>query len=190
MACKLTKSINGKVCAYEVAGARAVYLANYYPPVAGAASVDGKIAYTIDEDGIITSVKLPTGEMFYQLEAADKSISFTDALLVGGNDNRYRQQTVNSVLNRMDVEVLNQGDALSLGKFVAFVVNSNGQVLALGRQNGLKAPAGGFDYNSGAADADASGWTSILQGISGELTKMVASESVLTPLYEAPEIEP
>lgn len=190
MACKLTKSINGKVCAYEVAGARAVYLANYYPPVVGAASVEGKIAYTIDADGYISSVKLPTDEFFYQLEAANNSISFTDALLVGGNDNRYRQHTVNSVLNRMDIEVLNEADALSLGKFVAFVVNNNGQVLALGRQNGLKAPAGGFDYNSGAADADASGWTSILQGLSGEVTKMVLDETVLTPVYVAPVVEP
>lgn len=189
MACKLTKSINGKICEYEVAGARAVYLANYFPPVAGAASVAGKIAYTIGEDGIITSVKLPADEFFYQLEAATNSISFSDALLVGGNDNRYRQHTLNSVLNRMDVDVLNEGDALSLGKFVAFVVDNNGKVLVLGRLNGLKAPAGGFDYNSGAADADASGWTSILQGVSGELTKLVASEAALTPLYVAPEIE-
>lgn len=189
MACKLTKSINGKVCKYEVAGARAVYLANYYPPVVGAASVAGKIAYTIDEDGIITAMKLPTGEFFYVLEAAENSISFVDALLVGGNSNKYRQHTLNTVLNRMDVDVLNEGDALSLGKFVAVVVTKSGQTLVLGRDNGLTAPAGGFDYNSGAADADASGWTSILQGVSGELTKMVTDEAVLTPLYEAPEIE-
>lgn len=190
MACKLTKSINGKVCAYEVAGARAVYLANYYPPVVGAASVPDKIAYTIGEDGIISSVKLPTGEFFYQLEAATNSISFVDALLVGGNDNRYRQHTLNTTLNRMDVDILNEGDALSLGKFVAFVVTSNNTVLVLGRDRGLQAPAGGFDYNSGAADADASGWTSILQAISGELTKMVTDEAVLTPVYVAPEVEP
>ena len=188
MACKLTKSIDGKVCAYEVAGARAVYLANYYPPVIGAAIVAGKIAYTIDTDGIITSVKLPTGEFFYHMDAATNSLSFTDALLVGGNNNKYRQQTLNMVLNRMDVDILNEGDALSLGKFVAFVVTSNG-ILVLGRDRGLEAPAGGFDYASGAAEADASGWTSILQAVSGELTKMVLNEAVLTPLYVSPDIE-
>lgn len=187
MSCKLTKSIDGKICAYEVAGARAVYLANYYPPVAGSASVDGFIAYTIDSDGFITSVKLPTDEFFYKMEASTNSISFIDALLTGGNDNRYRQHTLNTVVNRMDIDILNQGDALSLGKFVAFVVNTAGDTLTLGRDRGLRAPAGGFDYNSGAADADASGWTSILQGVSGELTKMVTSEAVLTPLY-VPEV--
>lgn len=190
MGCKLTKSINGKICSYEVAGARAVYLANYYPPVTGAASVAGKIAYTIDEDGYISSIKLPADEFFYELEASTNTVSFTDALLVGGNDNRYRQHTINSVLNRMDIDVLNEGDALSLGKFVGFVVDSNNRILALGRINGLKAPAGGFDYNSGAQEADASGWTSILQGTSGELTKMVLNEAVLTPVYVAPVVTP
>lgn len=49
---------------------------------------------------------------------------------------------------------------------------------------------GGFDYNSGAAAADAMGWTVILQGTSGEIGKLLLNPSVITPIYEAPEVTP
>lgn len=184
MACKITKSLKNEACEYAVAGARAVFLANYYPPVIGAAPVEGKIAYTFDTDGYISAVSLPTGEEFYELDGSQNTISFSDALLVGGNGGKYRQHTVNAVLGKLDVDVLNEGDALSLGKFVAIVVDNSGRGIVLGRTNGLGAPAGGFDYNSGAAEADASGWTLVLQGTSKEIGQLILSESVITPIYE------
>lgn len=190
MACKITKSLSNALCAYAVAGASRAYLANWYPPVAGAASVPNAIAYEFDEDGFVTGIKLPTGESFFELDGADNTISFTDALLEGANGAKYRQHTLNMVLNQYDIDVLNEGDALSLGRFIAVVVDSAGRVIVLGRTGGLSAPAGGFDYNSGAAAADAMGWTVILQGSSGEIGKLLLSAAVVTPIYVPPVIEP
>lgn len=186
--CKLTKSLDNKACEYAVAGARALYLANYYGPVEGAAAVANTIAYQTDTDGYIDKITLPTGEVFYRVDGSDNTISFTDALLAGGNGAKYRQHTVNAVLNQYDIDVLNEGDALSLGRFIAVVIDNAGRPILLGRTGGLTAPAGGFDYNSGAAEADATGWTVILQGSSMEIGPILKSEAVITPIYEE-EIE-
>lgn len=187
--CKLTKSLDNKDCAYAVAGARALYLANYYGPVEGAAAVENAIAYQTDVDGYLDTISLPTGETFYKVDGAANTISFTDALLAGANGAKYRQHTVNAVLNQYDVDVLNEGNALSLGRFIAVVIDNAGRPILLGRTGGLTAPAGGFDYNSGAAEADAAGWTLALQGTSTEIAPILKDETVVTPIY-ADEVIP
>lgn len=189
MACKVTKSLNNKLCVYAVAGASKDYIANWYPPTVGATAVAGMIAYEFDEDGYVEKITLPTGETFYEIGAADNTLSFSDALLVGGNGGKYRQQTVNAVLNQYDLDVLNQGDALSLGRFIHVVLDKAGKARVLGRTGGLSAPAGGFDYNSGAAEADATGWTIIHQGISTEIAPILKDLSAIT-IAPDPEIVP
>lgn len=184
MACKLTKSLNNKNCDYAVAGASDLYFANWYPPVEGEAAVANAIAYSKDTDGYIDGIFLPTGEKFFKLTASDNTISFSDALLTGGNGGKYRQHTVNAVLNQYDIDVLEEGNSLSLGKFLAVVVDKAGVPRVLGRTGGITAPAGGFDYNSGAAEADATGWTIIQQGTSTEIAPILKSVTVITPLYE------
>ena len=186
MACKLTKSLNGKVCEYAVAGASKAWFANWYPPVVGATVVEGAIAYRVDVDGYIDKITLPTDEEFYEILGADNTLSFADTLLAGGNGGKYRQHTVNAVLNQYDIDVLNEGDALSLGKFIVVVLDNRNNFVLLGRTSGLKAPAGGFDYNSGAAEADANGWTLIQQGTSKEIAPLVKDLAVLTTagIYE------
>lgn len=190
MGCKLTKSLDNKLCLYAIAGAAEVYLANFYSPVVGTAAVENAIAYAVDTDGYISDIFLPTGEFFYKLNGADNTISFTDALLAGGNGGKYRQHTLNAVLNQLDIDVLGEGDAISLGKYIAIVVDNSGRVLILGRTGGLSAPAGGFDYNSGAAEADAVGWTVLLQGTSTEIAKILLDKTVITPMYVPPVVVP
>lgn len=163
-----------------------LYLANYYPPVDGAASVANAIAYDTDDDGRINKISLPTGEAFYKINGSDNTISYTDALLAGGNGGKYRQHTVNAVLNQLDQDVIDEADALSLGRFIAVVVGKDGVMRVLGRTGGLAAPAGGMDYNSGAAEADALGWTMIQQGTSTEVAPIVTSVAALTI---APSVE-
>lgn len=181
--CKLTKNVGDKACAYAVAGLRAIYLANYYGAATGAVAVANKIAYQVDTDGFVDSITLPTGEAFYLIDGSAGTLSFTDTLLVGGNGGKYRQHTINAVINQHDIDVLNEADALSLGKFIAVGIKQDGSPVLLGRTGGLSAPAGGFDYASGAADADASGWTLILQGTSMEAAPLLLDETVIEPIY-------
>lgn len=183
MSCKLTKSLDKKTCSYAVAGARSLYLANYYPPVEGAAAVAGHIAYTFDSDGYLSGIVLPTGEKFFKVDGELNTISFGDELLVGGNGGKYRQHTVNSTIGRYDIDMLAEGDALALGRFIAIVVDKAGRPICLGRVNGLAAPAGGNNYSSGAADADANGWTLIMQGTSTEIAPLLLNEAVITPIF-------
>lgn len=189
MACTLTKSINGGLCEYAVAGAAAAWLANWYPPVAGAVAVAGAIAYQTDVDGYVDKITLPGTEEFYEIKPSENTLAFGDALLANGNGGKYRQHSLNSVINQYDLDILTEGDALSLGKFIAVVLDNAGRFILLGRTGGLKAPAGGFDYASGAAEADATGWTSILQGTSKEIAPLVKNLAVLTTagIYAPPE---
>lgn len=186
--CKLTKSLDNKVCEYAIAGARDLYLANYYGAnivtTAPAEPVANAITYVVDTDGYITDILLPTGESFYKVQGATNTIGWTDALLVGGNGGKYRQHTVNAVLNQYDIDVLNEGDALSLGRFVAIVVDNAGRAVVLGRTGGISAAANGFDYNSGLAETDATGWTILLQGNSMEIAPLLLNEQVIDPIQE------
>lgn len=182
--CKLTRSLNNKECEYAIAGAKFVYLANFYPPVEGEAPVANAIAYEIDADGYITAIHLPTGESFYELNGADNTVSFSDTLLAGGNGGKYRQHTLNTVLNQYDRDVITEGNAVSLGRYIAVVIDNAGRIVVLGRTGGLTAPAGGFDYNSGAAEADATGWTVILQGTSMEIAPLLKDTTVITPIFQ------
>jgi hypothetical protein len=183
MACKITQGLINRDCTYSIAGVQTLYLANYYPPVEGEAAVEGAIAYQFDEDGMIQNIYLPTGESFYEISGSINTIiSCTDALLVGGNGGKYRQHTVNYVLDKYDADVLNEGDALSLGKFIAVALDKSGRIMLYGRTSGLTAPAGGFDYNTGATEADATGWTGILQGVSMESAPLLESITVIKPV--------
>lgn len=184
MSCKLTKGMGEKKCEYTLAGVEEAFLANYYPPVDGDASVDGSIAYKFGIDGEIEGVFLPGEEKFFKIVGADSTTSYADTLLVGGNGGKYRQHTFNTVIEQDDVDVINEGDALSLGRFIAVVVTRSGKIKVLGRTGGLAAPAGGFDYNSGAAEADATGWTTILQGSSTEVAPLIKERGVITPIYK------
>lgn len=194
MACKITKSLKNDTCEYSVAGASKVWLANWHPgvtvqvPGEAPAPIAGTIQWVINADGVITDVVLPTGEFFYEVDGPGNTLGFTDALLAGANGNKYRQHTVNYSIAKLDADILTEGDALSLGTFVAVVLDKAGRIVVLGRLNGLTAPANGFDYNSGLASADAAGWTGILQGEAGELTKLVANAAVIAPVFVSPVV--
>jgi hypothetical protein len=109
-------------------------------------------------------------------------------LAVNGNGGKYRTHTVNFTLSEYDYNILNQGDALSLGKFTAVVVDKSGRIVILGRINGLSATA--FNYASGAADADANGWTVTMAGTEMEIGRLLESESVIKSIVDSTVVTP
>lgn len=176
MGCKLQASINKKNCQYTVAGVKTIYLFNYNPA----------IRYTFEEEGnensVITTIVLPENEKAYKLDFADGTASWSDELAVNGNGGKYRTHTLNFTLSQYDYDLLNQGDALSLGKFVAVVVDKSGRSVVLGRNNGLSSTS--FNYASGAADADANGWTTVMAGTEIEIGKLLSDESVISSITD------
>lgn len=178
MGCKLTTNIKKGNCAYSVAGVKSIYLINY-----GAIS-DCKM----DADGAIETLALTTGESAYKVEFIENTASFTDDLAVNGNGGKYRTHTVNFTLNEYDYKMLNQGDNLSLGKFIAVIVDKSvngGRAIMLGRNNGLSATA--FNYASGAADADANGWTVTMAGTEIEIGRLLKGAALLESLVKKDE---
>lgn len=178
--CKLQGNINAKKCEYTVAGISALYLANFYRPILGTEALADSIAYEIDEDGVITGIHLPEGEKFYKVGFEDGTGSWTDDLAQGGNGGKYRTHTLNLVNVQYDTDILNQVDAISLGKFIAVVIDKSGRRVVLGRTGGLGATS--WNYASGAADADATGWTGVLAGTSTEAAPLIKDDSVITPI--------
>lgn len=177
MGCKLQANITKQNCQYSVAGIKAVYLYNY----------NAGTKYTFEEEAI-SEITLAANEKAYKIDVMDGSASWSDDLAVNGNGGKYRTHTVNFTISDYDYNVLNQGDALSLGKFTAVVVDKSGRVVVLGRNNGLSATS--FNYASGAADADANGWTTVLAGTEVEIGKLLKDESIIADLVDATTIIP
>lgn len=170
MSCKLTSNITKDNCEYQVAGIRSIYLINFDP----------SNKYNIGVDGSIESLELANAANAYKIDFIDTTASWTDDLAVNGNGGKYRTHTVNFTLSEYNHNVLNQADQLSLGRFTAVVVDKSGRAVVLGRLNGLSATS--FNYASGAADADATGWTTVLAGTEMEIGKLLKDESVIASI--------
>lgn len=177
MSCKLTANIRKENCQYRVAGIRAIYLINH----------DSNPTFTFEQgtegaegNKVIGKIEMPAGESIYKVNFSEGTASWSDELAVNGNGGKYRTHTVNFTVSEYDYNILNQGDALSLGRFIAIVVDKSGRAVMLGRNNGLSATS--FNYASGAADADANGWTTVLAGTEIEIGKLLKDESIITPV--------
>lgn len=196
MSCLITGSINGKNCVYTVAGARRLVLANWFrsveltgaAPEGGEVPVANQIGYRRDVSGEIIAIVLPPDQDLYEMPVAELSVNYLDALLIGANNTKYRQHTVNAVLNANPIDMLASIDPLALGKFVAFVTRKDDIVKVLGRNNGLQAPANGADDGSGTAEADSAGFILILQGTSKEAAPILLDEAILDALVVAPVV--
>lgn len=178
MGCKLVSGITTDNCEYQVAGVKAVYLINF----------DSSNEYKEDANGQIETIKLASDAKAYRIDFIDNTASWTDDLAVNGNGGKYRTHTLNMTIGEYDYNLLGQEKALSLGKFTAIVIDKSGRSVILGRNNGLSATS--FNYASGAAEADANGWTTVLAGTESEVGKLLASEAVIKTLIDAtPAIE-
>ncbi|HMM04820.1 MULTISPECIES: hypothetical protein [unclassified Dysgonomonas] len=176
--CKLTSNITKDNCHYSVAGIKAVYLFNY----------DAGNDYTFGADGGIDTITLAESAKAYKVDFADNTASFSDELAVNGNGGKYRTHTVNFTISNYDYELLNQEKALSLGKFTAVIVDKSNRAVMLGRNNGLSATA--FNYASGAADADAYGWTVTMAGTEIEMGRLLKDESVISAIADKTVVTP
>ncbi len=179
MGCKLTSNITKKDCQYAVAGIKTVYLINYDPAN----------EYTFDDTDktTISTIALADSAKAYRVEFLDNTASFSDELAQNGNGGKYRTHTLNFTLGSYDYELLNQEKALSLGKFTAVVVDKSGRAVVIGRNNGLSATS--FNYASGAADADATGWTVVMAGTEIEMGRLLKDEKVISSIAETMIVE-
>lgn len=180
MGCKLTSKITKDNCNYSIAGVKAVYLINY----------DSENEFALDTDQAVESITIAdsANKKAYPIDFVEGTASFSDELAVNGNGGKYRTHTVNFTVSNYDYELLNQDKALSLGKFTVVVVDKSGRAIVLGRNNGLSATA--FNYASGAADADAMGWTVTMAGTEIEMARLLKDESLITAIADKGVVTP
>lgn len=100
----------------------------------------------------VTAVTLDSGAKWARIQPSNDSASFSDALVVGDNDMRYRTHTLSfSIGGDYDASAVCDVNALSLGEYIAVAVLASGNAILLGTKNvGLKATT---VTNSGAATA-------------------------------------
>lgn len=177
--CNLLSCITKENCEYQVAGVKALYLINF----------DSSNQFEQDTDGAITSITLADDTLkAYKVDFIDNTASWTDDLAVNGNGGKYRTHTVNFTIGEYTHTVLNESDALSMGKFTVVVVDKSDRVVCLGRRNGLSATS--FNYASGAADADATGWTVVMAGTEIEVGQLLKNESVISSIADCMVVTP
>lgn len=177
--CKLQSNITKNNCNYTVAGVKAIYLLNY----------DSDNKFEFGANGEIETITLAGNDAkAYKIDFVDGTASFTDDLAENGNGGKYRTHTLNFSISNYDYDILNQDKALSLGRYTAVVVDKSGRAIALGRFNGLSATS--FNYASGAADADANGWTVVMAGTELEMGRLLKDESVIKAITEPSVVAP
>lgn len=178
--CNLLSCITKENCQYQVAGVKALYLINYDP----------KNEFIPDDDGVtIKTIKLADDTLkAYKVDFIDNTASWTDDLAVNGNGGKYRTHTVNFTIGEYTHTVLNQSNALSMGKFTVVVVDKSDRVVCLGRRNGLSATS--FNYASGAADADATGWTVVMAGTEMEVGQLLTGEKAVSDIADCTIVTP
>lgn len=160
--CVLNKDLKrSEYCGYSLNEISKIYLANF-EDVASVATG------TCTSGGVqVSGITMESGKVWYEITPAKNSASFSDALVSSDNGAKYRVHTINFSFNgAYDCSMPDVVDALSLGKFIAVVVNADGSYLMLGRVMGLEADSDGANY--GGEGEEAAGLTVVLSGNQAE----------------------
>lgn len=169
--CVISKGLEkSTACGYSLPQIVNIYLANF-------ADVKTTEIAAPTEPAEATGVEVKTitmneGKKFYKVEPNKNSASWSDALAVGGNNNKYRVHTVGfSFSLPTNPDMVDIVDGLSLGRFVAVLQLADGSYVMLGRQTGLEAEADGVNQ-TGSGDATAE------SGLAVSLTGNVTESAV------------
>lgn len=173
-------------CGYSLPQIVELYLANYSDVIAH------QIGAPEEGTGVeIKSITMrntaesgdPVYAKFYKIEPATGSATWSDNLGVGGNGNKYRIQTIGFTTSKpFDAEMVNNQDALSLGKYVAVAKMLDGSYIGIGFAGGLEAQADGVN-TSGSGDATAESGTVVsLTGNSVESAMPLSATAIKTVL--------
>lgn len=135
MGCVLLNGITA-VCQYDTSGVEKLWLANKD-------SFTGATSY--DDCGEITG--FTWDGVFYEIEAALDSVTFTDELVVNGSRRNFLQ-TINFNVGSVDCTILGTLEDIGLSNLIAFAKLSDGTFRAFGTSgSGLRATV--ISENSG-----------------------------------------
>lgn len=132
------------------------------------------VQITAPVNGVIASIDV-TGDM-YEYDLVKESANFAEAINVNvQNGTVFYGQTLEIILNKLQVNTRNEILLLAASTLVIFVKDSNGKIWLLGYENGLDLTAGGSA--SGTAYGDRNGYTLTFTGNEKQLAPLVTSIS-------------
>lgn len=176
--CVISKGLEkSTACGYSLPQIVNIYLANFADVTATTIGVPEE-----GESGVeVKTITLAATKKFYKVEPNKNSASWSDALAVGGNNNKYRVHTVGfSFSLPTNPDMVDMVDGLSLGRFIAVLQLADGSYVMLGRQTGLEAEADGVNQ-TGSGDATAeSGLAVSLTGNVTESAVPLSAQAITT----------
>ena len=175
--CKLNRNLDrSTVCMYSLNEISKIYLANFEDVLD--AALGGCTGGTGQMVTAITMASGDTGEAkWYQITPAKGSGSYSDTLVANDNGSKYRVHNVGFSFNgAYDCDMPDVVDALSLGKFIAVVVNAAGEYIMLGRVMGLEADTDGA--NIGGEGNESAGLTVALTGNQAEASLPLSAAAI------------
>lgn len=172
--CKIYKALTQEICDTYVGGIAKVAFANWdkghtFTQSSGSCEID--------------TISLANSEKIYEVEVNEESTFFNVKL----NDNTtFKNYThlIEGTIGHISCDVLEQYKEWSLGKLIAFVLTNDGEVYALGVDNGLSATQ--FDIASGTAKSDGGGITFHYEGVQKNVALKIKDWSIIEALYPTP----
>lgn len=174
--CKLFKNLDRSTsCAYSLNEISKIYLANFEDVISAAT---GYCDTTAETGLLVSGITMATGgTKWYEITPAKGSGSYSDTLVANDNGSKYRVHNVAFTFNgNYDCSMPSVVDALSLGKFIAVVVNASGEYIMLGRVMGLEAETDGANW--GGQGDEAAGLTVALTGNQAEASIPLTQDAI------------
>lgn len=159
MACALTQSYTLD-CKDSIGGLKAVWFA----------AVEDIASWT-GSAGTYTAVTMDSGKYFWKYDLVKESSNFAEAVNTNvQNGTVFYAQTLEIILNKLQVNTRNEILLLAKNRLVALVQDNNGKTWVLGEVNGLDLTGGGSA--TGTAFGDRNGYTLTFTGNEKEMAAL------------------
>ena len=121
--------------------------------------------------GTYTGVTMDSGKYFWKYDLVKESSNFAEAVNTNvQNGTVFYAQTLEIILNKLQVNTRNEILLLAKNRLVAIVVDNNDKAWVLGKDNGLDITGGGSA--TGTAFGDRNGYTLTFTGNEKELAAL------------------
>jgi hypothetical protein len=159
MACALTQSYTLD-CKDSIGGLKAVWFA----------AIDDIASWT-GSSGTYTGVTMDSSKYFWKYDLVKESSNFAEAVNTNvQNGTVFYAQTLEIILNKLQVNTRNEILLLAKNRLVALVQDNNDKIWVLGFSNGLDLTGGGSA--TGTAFGDRNGYTLTFTGNEKELAAL------------------
>ena len=120
--------------------------------IASKCDLDPVTPYTV-VNGVVTGINMLVGKQFYSFNLIKNTSTVSQAITASEvNGTVFYAQTGTLILNKLRAATSNLVDALARNLLVMIVEDKNGEVILLGKDNGLDVSGGGVHVGTASGD--------------------------------------